>query len=207
MADFSIGFMGSNGITGGGLPIATGIALAEKLKKSGVLTLCFLGDGAVNQGTFHESLNMAAVLKLPVLFFCENNQYAMSTPFEKTSPVKRVSDRASAYNIKGITIDGNDYPEVNKTVTEISEKVRESSTPCLIEALTYRFCGHSKSDGCEYRTNEEEEAWHQKGPIKRYKKYLLEQGISEQEIEKTDKAVLEKVEKAVKFAEESPFPE
>jgi len=206
MADFSISFMGSNGITGGGIPIATGIALAEKMKNSGAVTLCFLGDGAVNQGTFHESLNLAAVLKLPVIYFCENNLYAMSTPFASTSPVARVADRACAYNIPGVTIDGNDYIEVRDTVREWRERVRGSSSPVLIEALTYRHLGHSKSDTCEYRTREEEEEWKRKDPISRYIAYATARGVKEKQIEAARAEAERIVEEAVAFAREAPFP-
>jgi len=206
MADFSIGFMGCNGITGGGIPVATGIAMAEKLKGSDIITVCFFGDGAVNQGTFHESLNLAAVMGLPVIYFCENNLYAMSTPFEKTSPVARVSQRAQAYDITGITIDGNDYNEVRKTVHNCAEQVRNTSRPVLIEALTYRHLGHSKSDSCDYRTKEEEEEWKEKDPIVRYTEYCKSQGCDEKTLNRAEEETREAVEDAVVFAEQSPFP-
>lgn len=206
MADYSIGFMGCNGITGGGIPVASGMALAEKLQKTGRVTVCFFGDGAVNQGTFHESLNLAAVLELPVIYFCENNLYAMSTPFEKTSPVPRVSTRACAYNITGITIDGNDYNEVKRTVHETADTVRTSCRPVLIEALTYRHLGHSKSDKREYRTREEEEKWMKKDPIVRYTAYLTKKGITPEQIQKAEEYADRTVDEAVRFAEESPFP-
>ncbi len=205
MADIANGFMGSNGITGGGIPIAAGIALAEKMKGSDIVTVCFFGDGAVNQGTFHESLNFASVKNLPVVFFCENNQYAMSTPFASMSPVDRVSERASAYGLEGISIDGNDYFTVRKAVEESAGKAR-SGNPVLIEGLTYRHLGHSKSDGREYRTRDEEKQWEAKDPISRYRAHLIENGITAEEIKEVETEVDKKIDKAVRFAEESPFP-
>lgn len=200
LADFSIGFMGSNGITGGGLPIAAGIALAEKLNKTSRVTVGFLGDGAVNQGYFHESMNLAAIQKLPLLFFCENNLYAMSTPFKRTSPVEHIADRAAAYNMPGITVDGNDCSAVSEAIHEYAAKARAGEGPALIEGLTYRQHGHSKSDQCEYRTPEEEAQWELKDPIKREIENLLTAGESEETIQAIREEITAEVDEAVAWA-------
>jgi len=165
MADLSCGFLGSNGITGGGIPIAIGAGFTSKYRNDGKVTLCFFGDGASNQGTFHESLNMAAIWKLPVIFLCENNHYAMSTSFTRAIATPTIAERAPAYGIPGEKIDGNDFFAVYQTVCEAVDNARNGNGPTLIEAVTYRKSGHSKSDRCEYRSREEEAYWETKDPI------------------------------------------
>ncbi|HUS58556.1 MAG TPA: thiamine pyrophosphate-dependent dehydrogenase E1 component subunit alpha [Planctomycetota bacterium] len=206
VADLSIGFLGSNGITGGGLPIATGAALAIKIQKRDSVVLCFFGDGAANQGTFHESVNMAAIWKLPVIFFCENNLYAMSTPFACNFPIQNVCVRAAGYAMAGEVIDGNDFFAVRDAVSAAAGRVRAGNGPCLIEALTYRHCGHSKSDGCEYRTRDEEAAWRLNDPIANMKRRLL-QTAAPAEIEQAEREAAGMIDEAVAFALQSPPPD
>jgi len=206
IADLEMGNLGANGIVAGGIPIATGAALASKLKKDGKVTLCFFGDGATSQGAFHEAVNLAAVMKLPVVYVCENNLYGMSVPFKKASAAKDVADRAKAYNIPGIIVDGNDVEAVYNVVKEAVERARKGEGPSLIEAKTYRWLGHSKSDPRVYRTREEEEEWKQKCPIKRYRQQLISEGIEEEVLNKIEKEVEDEIKKALEYAQNSPEP-
>ena len=207
IADLEMGNLGANGIVGGGIPIATGAALASKLKKDGKVTLCFFGDGATNQGVFHEALNLAAVKKLPVVYVCENNQYGMSVPFKKASAVKNAADRAAAYDIPGIIVDGNDIEAVYQVVQEAVERVRQGEGPSLIEAKTYRWLGHSKSDPRVYRTRQEEEEWKQKCPIKGYGQKLINEGTAtEEELAKIQEIVEKEIQEALEYALNSPEP-
>ncbi|NQT21724.1 MAG: thiamine pyrophosphate-dependent dehydrogenase E1 component subunit alpha [Planctomycetes bacterium] len=205
IADIASGFLASNGITGGGLPIAAGAALSIKMQGRDQVVLCFFGDGAANQGTFHESVNMAAIWKLPLILFCENNLYAMSTPFNDAFPVSNVSDRADGYAMPGKIIDGNDVCVVRDAVREAARHVRSGAGPYLVEALTYRHCGHSKSDGCEYRPDAEEAEWALKDPIKLLRKKLLD-AVPQQEIDSIEQAVRNEIDEAVAFALDSPQP-
>jgi len=207
IADLELGNLGANGIVGGGIPIATGAALASKLKKDGKVTLCFFGDGATNQGVFHEAVNLAAVKKLPVIYLCENNQYGMSVPFKKASAVKDAAGRAAAYDIPGIIVDGNDIEAVYQVVKEAVKRARQGDGPSLIEAKTYRWLGHSKSDPRVYRTRQEEEEWKQKCPIKRYRQKLINEGTAtEEEITKIQEAVEKAIQEALEYALNSPEP-
>jgi TPP-dependent pyruvate/acetoin dehydrogenase alpha subunit len=205
MADFSKGFLGSNGITGGGLPIATGAALTLKMQERDQVVLCFFGDGAANQGTFHESVNMAAIWKLPLVLFCENNLYAMSTPFSYACPVGNVADRAAAYAMPGRIIDGNDVCTVIDATREAARYARSGKGPYLVEALTYRHCGHSKSDACEYRPDDEEAEWAKRDPVKLLRKKLSD-AVAEKEIVSLEQDVTREIDDAVAFALESPDP-
>jgi len=205
MAAVSKGFLGSNGITGGGLPIATGAALAIKMQARHQVVLCFFGDGAANQGTFHESANMAAIWKLPLILFCENNLYAMSTPFRDAFPIGNVSERAPGYGMPRKIIDGNDVLEVRESVREAAEHARSGKGPYFVEALTYRHCGHSKSDACEYRPGGEEAEWMKKDPIVLLRKKLT--GIvPHQEIDSIERDAAEEIDAALAYALESPDP-
>lgn len=207
IADLELGNLGANGIVGGGIPIATGAALASKLKKDGKVTLCFFGDGATNQGVFHEAVNLAAVKKLPVIYLCENNQYGMSVPFKKASAVKDAAGRAAAYDIPGIIVDGNDIEAVYQVVKEAVKRARQGDGPSLIEAKTYRWLGHSKSDPRVLRTRQEEEEWKQKCPIKRYRQKLINEGTAtEEEITKIQEAVEKAIQEALEYALNSPEP-
>lgn len=207
IADIESGNLGANGIVGGGIPIATGAALASKLKRDNKVTLCFFGDGANNQGVFHESLNIASLWKLPVVYVCENNVYGMSLHVSKSTAVANIAERAAAYSMPGIVVDGNDVEEVYNAVKEAVERARRGEGPSLIEAKTYRWLGHSKSDANLYRTKEEIESWKLKCPIKRYKEKLIMENIATiEEIESIEKEVVKDIEEALKFAVESPEP-
>lgn len=208
IADIGIGNLGANGIVGGGIGIATGAALAIKKMKTNQVTLCFFGDGAMNQGIFHESVNMASIWKLPVIYVCENNQYGMGFPVTKAVNIKRLSDRACAYGIKGITVDGNDVVAVYESTYQLLKEAREGAGPILLECLTYRWKGHSRMDAERYRTKEEVEEWKKKCPIVKHKKYLLNNNIaSQKEINELEELVKSQIEKASNFAKNSPFPD
>lgn len=204
VADYSIGFLGSNGITSGGIPIATGAALSAQMKGTGQVVVCFFGEGGANQGTFHESLNMAAIWKLPVIFVCENNQYAMSTPFDEGTAGGNIAGRASAYGMRGEVVDGTDFFAVRDLIAELAQEAREGKGPALVEAKVYRYYGHSKSDKCEYRTREEEAEWRLKDPIGRLQSAM---GLSNEDYAPILEEIDGEVEKAVEFARTSPEPQ
>jgi pyruvate dehydrogenase E1 component alpha subunit len=196
---------GANGVIGPSIPIATGVALALKKDKAGKIIIDFFGDGTSNTGVFHESLNIASLWKLPIVYICENNLYGMSTPVKKTVAVSDIADRASAYNMPGVVVDGNDVFAVMDAVAKAAERARRGEGPTLIEAKTYRWLGHSKSDKRAYRTREEEAEWKEKCPVKRFERYMLKNGFTEEEIAAIRKQVEDYQEEAVKFAMESPI--
>lgn len=199
-----IGFMGANGITGGGLPIAAGLALAQKMRRTGKVVMCFFGDGAQNQGTFHESLNMAALWALPVVFVCENNLYGMSIHVRRSTAVEHVHLRAAAYGITGVMGDGMDVHRVHDAVAPAVESAREGRGPVLVELLTYRYLGHSKSDPRAYRSAEEEEEWRSKDPIERLKAELLAQGAPQERIAALEEECAEAIAEAHRQAAAAP---
>lgn len=208
IADVEHGNLGATGIVGGNIPVAVGAALAQKLKKTNSVVVCFFGDGASNTGNFHESLNMASIWDLPVIFVVENNLYAMSVPWEKASKVPNVSERAKAYGIPGKTINGMNVLEVRKEVAEAVERARSGQGPTLIECNTYRYYGHSHSDPRAYRTREEEKEYREKDPIKRLSNDMSLIGfLTDQEFDDLDEAVEEKLDIAMQFSEESPTPD
>lgn len=209
IADFSMGMLGATGIVGAGLPLATGAGLAIKLKKTDQLVAVFFGDGASNQGTFHESINLAAIWKLPILFICENNQYAESTPISRMMLVENVSDRAKAYGIPGITLDGMDVMAVVEGVAEYTDTVRKGEGPVLIECKTYRYLGHEVGDPWwTYRTREEVEEWKKKDPINKFKEKLIDMKVlAEEESKAIDQEVKNLIEESVKFGMTSPSPQ
>ena len=208
IADFSVGVLGATAVVGAGLPIATGAALSIKLRKTDQVSVCFFGDGASNQGTFHESLNMAAIWQLPVVFVCENNLYAMGTRQTRVMRIENIADRAAAYGMPGVTVDGNDVLAVYKAAETAVERARKGEGPTLLECKTYRHKGHSRMDPAKYRPKEEVEEWLAKDPIKRLRSKLLEANImSEAEMEEVEREVTAEIEEAVKFALESPYPE
>ena len=207
IADVASGNVGANGIVGGGLPIAVGAALALKQTKKPNVVICFFGDGANNEGAFHESLNMAAIWKLPVVFVCENNKYGMSTSTERSTAVKNVSQRAQAYDFPGVTVNGNDFAEVAVAAGEAIERARRGEGPTLLECMTYRHRGHSKSDRNRYRTKEEIDSWIARDPIQLFQANLLAHGlIQESEVAAMVKSVEDEIEAAVNFAKDSPEP-
>lgn len=207
MADPAIGHLGSNGITGGGIPIGTGAALSAQMRETDQVVAIFFGDGAVNQGVFHESLNMAALWRLPAIYICENNLYAMSTPVREACSVERLAARASGYGIPGLTVDGMDVFAVAAAVRDAAERARNGHGPSLIECQTYRFLGHSKSDQRVYRSREEEAEWRERDPIPRLRDLLLEMHMaSTAEVETIASEAIAAVDAAVEFARQSPFP-
>lgn len=206
IADVERGNLGANGVVGGGIPIAVGAGLTTKMKKIDRVVLCFFGDGAANQGSFHEALNMASIWKLPVIFLCENNQYGMSMPLKKHMNIDDISIRAKAYGIEGKSIDGNNVFEVYNTVKSAKDYVKKNG-PILIVSNTYRWLGHSKSDANVYRTKEEINKWKNKCPIKFMRKYLEDNKIfTKEELDALEKKAKEDIEKAVEYAQQSPYP-
>jgi len=205
VASFAHGFLGTNGITGGGIPIATGAALAAKLRRTGQVVLSFFGDGASNQGTFHESLNMASVWRLPVVYICENNLYAMSTSIRDAAAVEHIAERAAAYRMPAETIDGNDVLEVREAVARAAERARSGEGPTLLECTTYRHHGHSKSDKREYRSRDEEQCWLALDPILRSERRLAAAGdLTQDALARLAAEVAAEIDAAVAFAEASP---
>ncbi len=208
IADVTHGNLGATGIVGGNIPVAVGAALAQKLKGTDRVVLCFFGEGASNEGTFHESLNMASLWDLPVVFVVENNLYAMSVPWAKASKLPDVATRASAYGIPGEVVDGMDALAVRGVVLHAVERARKGEGPTLIEAKTYRWYGHSHSDPRAYRTKDEEAAWKLRDPIRMLKDGLEVVGmLREPEYDQLDAAVQEKLDAAMSFSEASPEPD
>lgn len=208
IADVEGGNLGANGIVAGGLPIATGVGLSIQMRRTGQVCVAFFGDGAANEGAFHESLNLASIWDLPVVFVCENNQYAMSMPVRRSMRVERIADRACAYGIPGRTVDGMDALAVFEAAREAVERARAGKGPSLLECVTYRYRGHSKSDRQRYRTREEVEQWRARDPIERFRMYLEGEGVlGREEYEALRREARERVEEAVRFAEESPEPD
>ncbi|HEY4695703.1 MAG TPA: thiamine pyrophosphate-dependent dehydrogenase E1 component subunit alpha [Candidatus Hydromicrobium sp.] len=209
ITDMELGILGENGIVGGGIPISVGAGLSCKMDGSGNVVLCFFGDGAANNGVFHEALNMSAIFKLPVIYICENNMYAISMCSADSVACRDVGKRSCAYDIPGYIIDGSDPVEVYKTVSKAVKQAREGRGPSLIEAKTYRFYGHHPNDPAQYRGKEEVEYYtSEKDPVANFKSRLLEEKIiTVEEIEKIEKEADEKIESAVIFASESPEPD
>jgi acetoin:2,6-dichlorophenolindophenol oxidoreductase subunit alpha len=177
IADVATGNLGANGIVGGGIPIAAGAALAYQLRGEDHVVACFFGDGATNEGAFHEAVNLAAIWKLPVVFICENNKYGMSFSTEKSMAVDTIAERASAYGIPGVGVDGNDVAAVYDVVHAAVERARAGDGPTLVESVTYRHKGHSKSDKNLYRTREEISEWRDKDPIGRFETLVVDRGV------------------------------
>ena len=209
ISDPEIGILGANGIVGGSIPLACGVALQIKLKKKENVVVCFFGDGASNQGTFHESLNLAGLWKLPVVFVCENNLYGISVRQDRHQPIKDIAIRANAYGFEGVVVDGNDVINVYEVTRQAVSKARTENCPTLIECKTYRWGGHHVGDpGTAYRTKEEIETWKENCPIKKFEKKLFESGIlSEERNKKINEEIKDSIEDAVLFAKESPFPD
>lgn len=197
---------GANGIVGAAIPISTGIALGIKKEGSGKVIVDFFGDGASNAGSFHESLNIAALWDLPIIYVCENNQYAMSTPTEKAVSVPDIADRAAAYGIPGKVVDGNNVMEVMRAVQKAAQRARTGKGPMLLELKTYRLTGHSRSDDLCYRTREEEDEWRTKDPIKRFRKFIISQGFDKEQAKELKHRAVQAVEEAIEYARQSPLP-
>ena len=206
--DPDLSFMGGYAIVGGQFPIAVGLAFASKYRQEGRIATCFFGDGAVNQGTFHESLNWARLWELPVLFVCENNFYGIGTEVHRSSALPDIHKRTCGYDIPSEKIDGMDVIAVYQAVKHAAEWVRERSRPYLIEAITYRFRGHSMSDPGKYRSLAEVELWKERDPIPNLSRRLLAEDIAGREqLDALQQEAFLQVQEAVRFAEESPWPE
>ena len=208
IADFSLGVLGANGVVGGGLPIAVGAGLGIKMKKSNQIVVAFFGDGASNTGAFHESLNFASIYKLPVIFVLENNKYASTASTQATTAIENISDRAVAYGIPGITIDGNDVIAVYETTQEMVKRARDGGGPSLIEAKTYRIKGHFVGDPELYRNKKEVVEFWLNEPIKKFEKRLeREKILNSTEKKNIWESAQKKIKEAVIFAKESPIPD
>jgi TPP-dependent pyruvate/acetoin dehydrogenase alpha subunit len=210
IADFDGGNLGANGIVGGGFPIATGAGIGIQNRGTDQVAVCFFGDGAANQGTFHESLNLAALWKLPVLYVCENNQYALSTPLRESVGLPELSERARGYGIPGVRVDGNDVLAVHAAAGEAVRRARAGEGPTLLDCLTYRFFGHftgDKGHGIAYRTKQEMEEWRSRCPIARLRRNILDAAIAtDEQLEKIEKQVEALIAAAVQYGLDSPWP-
>lgn len=211
LADFSVGSLGETSIVGSGIPVAAGAALGAKMQGLDRVSLCFFGDGASNEGTFHEGINMAANWKLPVIFLCENNGYAVSTPIGTTAAVENIADRAAGYGIPGVVVDGQDVLAVYEVVSEAVRRARAGEGPTLVEAKTYRYLDHAANMGRDlgYRTDGEVAQWRAtRDPIALFdKRITTDMGITEAELRQIDDEVLKEVDAALDFARSSPFPD
>jgi len=205
MADLSRGVLGENGIVGGGCGIAAGAALAIKKQGGGRIAVCFFGDGAANEGSFHEAANLASVWKLPLLFVCENNKYGMSMPVKRSMNIDDISVRASSYGFPAKTVDGNDVVSVYEETLKARDYVKENG-PMLLVCDTYRISGHSKNDKCVYRTEEELSAWLEKDPIDWLKARMLLHGFTAEEIRAIEEQAAKDIDAAARFAEQSSYP-
>ena len=207
--DASVGAMTANAIVGGNLPIAAGAALAFKMQKKDNVVVCFFGDGASNEGSYHETMNVAGLWKLPVIYVCENNMYSANTSISLTCCRENVAaDRAAIYDIPSEVVDGNDVLAVNEAATRAIARARAGEGPTIIEVKTYRHGGHSRNDACGYRPKDEADYWiHQKDPVSNFRKVILEHGvISEEELQKVEAEVEQEIDDAVEYAKNAPLP-
>ncbi len=208
LGDPDVGMIPAIAIVAGGISVVSGLGLAFKLQKSGQVALCFFGEGASNEGAFHEGVNFAAVQKLPIVYVCENNMYGASTPFHKTSLVANVADRAAVYGIPSVIVDGMDVVAVRTAVAEARERAAAGGGPTLIEAKTYRFAGHSRGDARGYRTREEEAEWVDKDPIERMALAITSTGLADEAaLAAVRVAVDTELEDSVEFSRNSPDPD
>lgn len=207
IADVDKGMLGANGIVGAGGPLACGAGLMAKMLGTDQVTVCFFGDGAAEQGTMHEAMNLASIWKLPVVFVCENNGYAESTPWGYHCAAKDISDRAVAYDMPGATVDGTDFFAIYEAADEAIGRARRGEGPSLIECRGFRYYGHFEGDAHTYHSEEEKARNRARDPIENFKKQVLERGLlSEAEVAEIDTKAAEMVKEAVEFAEESPWP-
>ena len=208
IADVTVGMLGANGIVGGSMGIVCGAAWAFKRRGQDNAAICFFGEGAANEGIFHEALNIAAIWKLPVVFLCENNQYGMSMSVKRATAIENISDRAAAYGMPGVTVAGTELDEVYKATLEALERARAGEGPTLLEAITYRYLGHSKSDANLYRTREEIQTWRKRDPIQRFAAVLEGEGVlQENEWQRLDEEAKQRIEEAFEKASKEPDPE
>lgn len=208
IADLDMGILGANGIVGGGMGIATGAGLSSKMRGSGQVCVCFFGEGGFNQGALHENANIASIWKLPVIYFCENNQYAMSMSVKKATSVSDLTARGAAYNMPAVNVDGMDVMGVYEATNQAVERARAGEGPSLIVSTTYRFEGHNIGDPQPYRPKSEVEEWRKRDAIERFGRHLIDEGIATaDEIEGIHKTVRQKIDEAVEFAHQSPEPD
>ena len=207
IADRDKGILGANGIVGAGHCIACGAGLSAKIRGTDQVCVCFFGDGSTNQGTFHESLNMASIWKLPIIFVCENNHYGISMSQDRHQAIKDVADRGAAYNIPGIAVDGNDPMAVYEAASEAVARARAGKGPTLLECKTYRQHGHFEGDPAIYKPKEEQAAWMEKDPMPRFAKFLVDNGVcTEEEVKAMDDQVAKEIEDSIAFADAQPIP-
>ena len=207
IADVDLGILGANGIVGAGQPISVGAAFACKYRKTDAVAVCFFGDGASNRGTFHEAMNMASSFKLPVVFVCENNMYGISNYQKHHMNISDIADRAGAYGVPGVSVDGNDVIAVYEAASEAVARARRGDGPSIVECKTWRQRGHFEGDPAKYKDPEEQKAWLAKDPIPRIEAKLIELGMATQaDLDQMRAKVNEEIEAAVKFAEDSPEP-
>ncbi|MEK7838547.1 MAG: thiamine pyrophosphate-dependent dehydrogenase E1 component subunit alpha, partial [candidate division NC10 bacterium] len=207
LCDMEHGVLGTNGVVGASLPIAVGTALASRIRGSRQVTAAFFGDGAANTGAVHEALNLASVWDLPVVFVCENNGYAEFTPQSVHTKAGSIAERAAAYRMRGVRVDGNDVPALFAVAAEAVDQARSGQGPTLIEAMTYRFRGHHEGDPMAYRQKAELEEWRAKDAIPRFRGWLLDRGhLTEADDARLVVAVTAEVDEATTFARESPWP-
>jgi len=208
IADIEGGNLGANGIVAGGLPIAVGVGMSIKAQKQDRVCMVFFGDGAANEGAFHEALNLASIWKLPIVFMCENNKYGMSMDIARAMAVPNVADRACAYAMPGLVVDGNDLPAVAAAAAQAVERARGGGGPTLVECKTYRLRGHSKSDRNLYRTKEEIATWRDKDAIRRLEQELIKCGrFTEGDLLTIEQAAQKTIDDALEFAKASPDPD
>ncbi len=209
IADINKGMLGANGVVGSNIPVATGVALSAKVRETDQVSVVFFGDGASSQGSLHESMNLAGIWKLPIIYLCENNRYAEATPFEFVVAGQSVANRAAGYGMPGVTVDGQSVLDMYEVSGEAIKRARAGDGPTLIEAQTYRYQGHFGADNpLGYRTEEEEAFYKERDCISTMTKHLLEGGYaSEEELQTIDERTVEAVAEATKFANESPFPD
>ena len=206
--DKEVGFIGGHGIVGAQIPLGAGIAFAEKYQETGKVCICYMGDGAVRQGAFHEAFNLAMTWKLPVIFVVENNGYAMGTSVARTSNIRELYELGESYDIPSEPVDAMDVEAVHEAVSRAADRARKGDGPTYLEFKTYRFRGHSMSDPQKYRTKEEVAEWKMRDPIELVKARILKDKIAtEDELSEIDAKIKDQVAEAVKFAEESPFPD
>jgi pyruvate dehydrogenase E1 component alpha subunit len=207
IADFSLGILGANGIVGGGIPMATGAALGFQMRKEKRVAVAFFGDGASNEGSFHEAANQAGVWKLPVIFFCENNLYGEGTAMHRCTPIDDLAIRAQSYGFPGVIVDGNDVLAVYEAVKEAVDRANRGEGPTFIEAKTYRYRGHYEGDPQVYRTQEEIQSWQKKDPIDRFKQKLIESNLFDDgDLEELQGSVIVQLDAAVAFAASAEKP-
>ena len=207
VGDMDVGMLPAIAIVGGGIPIATGLALACKMMRTDKVVVSFFGDGASNTGAFHEGINMGAIWNLPIVYVCENNLYGASTHISKVMKIKNVADRAASYGIPGMVVDGNDVFSVYNAAKEAVSRAREGKGPTLLECKTYRRGGHSRSDSHRYRPKEEEEVWLAKDPIPRAKDKLMKKGVlTVKKVKEIEDQTKREITEAINYAKRSPFP-